>query len=70
MHHWYQRHQWQICHRCQQHRRQIYRWCQIHRWKIATGINKIAWGKFATNTACVVDTGGKFATGVNDTGGK
>jgi hypothetical protein len=25
---------------------------------------------FATSSACVVDTGGKFATGVNDTGGK
>jgi hypothetical protein len=25
---------------------------------------------FATNSACVVDTGGKFATGVNNTGGK
>ncbi len=24
----------------------------------------------ATSSACVVDTGGKFATGVNDTGGK
>ncbi len=24
---------------------------------------------FATSSACVVDTGGKFATGVNDTGG-
>jgi hypothetical protein len=26
-------------------------------------------GKFTTNTASVVDTSGKFATGVNDTGG-
>jgi hypothetical protein len=25
---------------------------------------------FATSFASVVDTGGKFATGVNDTGGK
>jgi hypothetical protein len=25
---------------------------------------------FATSSACVVDTGGKFAIGVNDTGGK
>jgi hypothetical protein len=25
---------------------------------------------FATSSAGVVDTGGKFATGVNDTGGK
>jgi hypothetical protein len=25
---------------------------------------------FATSSPCVVDTGGKFATGVNDTGGK
>jgi hypothetical protein len=25
---------------------------------------------FATSSACVVDTGGKFATGVNVTGGK
>jgi hypothetical protein len=24
---------------------------------------------FATSSSCVVDTGGKFATGVNDTGG-
>jgi hypothetical protein len=27
-------------------------------------------GKFATNTAGVVDTGGKFITGVNNTGSK
>jgi hypothetical protein len=25
---------------------------------------------FATSSPCVVDTGGKFATGANDTGGK
>ncbi len=25
---------------------------------------------FTTSSACVVDIGGKFATGVNDTGGK
>jgi hypothetical protein len=25
---------------------------------------------FVTSSACVVDNGGKFATGVNDTGGK
>jgi hypothetical protein len=25
---------------------------------------------FATSSPCVVDTGGKFATNVNDTGGK
>jgi hypothetical protein len=25
---------------------------------------------FASSYPCVVDTGGKFATGVNDTGGK
>jgi hypothetical protein len=25
---------------------------------------------FATSFTCVVDTGGKFATGVNNTGGK
>jgi hypothetical protein len=25
---------------------------------------------FATSSACVLDTGGKFATAVNDTGGK
>jgi hypothetical protein len=30
---------------------------------IATGIND-------TSSTCVVDTGGKFATGVNDAGGK
>jgi hypothetical protein len=48
--------------------------------KFATGVNDTG-GKlppvsttseanFATSSACVVDTGGKFATGVNDTGGK
>ncbi len=46
---------WQICHRCQRHRRQFCRRYQRHRWQFATGINA---------------TGGKFATGVNNTGGK
>jgi hypothetical protein len=66
---WYQRHRWQICHRCQRHRRQI-----------VTGINDTGGNlptvsttpvaNFAIIFPCVVDTGGKFATGVNDTGGK
>jgi hypothetical protein len=34
---------------------------QLHWWQICDV------GKFATGTASVVDTGGKFATGVNDT---
>ncbi len=75
VHHRCQRHRWQICHRYQRHRRQILppvslvlltpvanlppvsicRRCQRRRWQIATGIN---------------DTGGKFAAGVIDTGGK
>jgi hypothetical protein len=38
------------------------KWC-------TTGIN-VTGGKFATDTAGVVDTGGKFATGVVDTGDK
>ncbi len=47
-----------ICHRCQWHRWQICRRCRWYRWQFATG---------------VVDTGGKFAAGVNntrETGGK
>jgi hypothetical protein len=36
---------------------------------IAAGINDTG-SKFATSSACVVDTGGKFAIGVIDTGGK
>ncbi len=40
---------------CQRYRRQICLRCQRRRWQIATGIN---------------DTGGKFAAGVVDTGGK
>jgi hypothetical protein len=37
--------------------------------RLTTGINDTG-GKFATSFFSVVDTGGKFATGVNDTGGK
>jgi hypothetical protein len=45
-----------VHHQYQQHRRQICRQCQIcHRWQIAT---------------CIKDSGGKFATGVNDTSSK
>jgi hypothetical protein len=47
------------CHRFQRHRRQICHQYQRHRRQI-----------FATCSPCVVDTGGKFATGVNDTGSK
>jgi hypothetical protein len=36
--------------------------------KCTTGINDTG-GKFASYTASVVDTSGKFATGDNDTGG-
>jgi hypothetical protein len=42
----------------------------IHDSKCTTGIND---GKFATSTAGLIDineTGGKFATGIKDTGGK
>jgi hypothetical protein len=37
--------------------------------RCTTGI-KDTGGNFATSFASVVDTGGKFAAGVNDTGGK
>jgi hypothetical protein len=47
------------CHRYQRHRGQICHLYQRHRWQ-----------NFATSSACVVDTGSKFATGVNDTSGK
>jgi hypothetical protein len=47
----------------------VHHQCQLQRWQIAAGINDIG-SKFATNTASVVDTGGKFAIGVNDTGSK
>jgi hypothetical protein len=36
---------------------------------LTTGINDTG-GNFATSFTSVVDTGGKFAAGVNDTGGK
>jgi hypothetical protein len=39
----------------------------LHRSKFAAGING---GKFTINTASVVHTVGKFATGVNDTDSK
>ncbi len=42
------------CHRCQWHRWQICRRCHWYRWQFAAGI---------------VDTGGKLATGVNNTRG-
>ena len=48
----YRWHRWQICHRCQQHKGnwwQICRRCRWYRRQFATG---------------VIDTGGKFATGV------
>ncbi len=37
--------------------------------KILNGPNGIlwGWGEIATSFPCAVDTGGKFATGVNDT---
>jgi hypothetical protein len=41
-----------ICHRCHWHRWQICRRCRWYRWQIATG---------------VIATGGKFATGINNT---
>ncbi len=47
-----------ICHRCHWQRWQICRWCRWYRRQIATGL---------------VDSGGKFATGINntsETGGK
>jgi hypothetical protein len=41
---------------------------EICKSRCTTGINNTS-GKFATSTASVVDTGGNFATGVNDTAG-
>ncbi len=63
LHHWSQQHQWQICHLyhwCRWYWQQICHRCQRYRdrrhwWQIATDIN---------------DTVDKFATGVNNTGGK
>jgi hypothetical protein len=57
VHHWYQRHQWQIC--------QKNTGINDTRSKFATGINDTG-GKFAPG---VNDTGGKFSAGVNNTGG-
>jgi hypothetical protein len=59
VHHPYQRHRWQICHRYQQHQRQNF----------ATNFANVVdtGGKFST---LVNDTGGKFASGVNNAGGK
>jgi hypothetical protein len=45
VHHWYQRHQWQLL--------------------LTTPA-----ANFVTSFASVVDTGGKFPAGVNNTGGK
>jgi hypothetical protein len=69
VHHRCQRHRWQMCHRC-----------LSHRWQIAAGINDTGGNlplvsttpaaNFATSCPCVVDTSGKFATGVVDTSGK
>ncbi len=55
VHHRYQRHRWQICHRCQGHRRQNYRRYQWHRWQICRRCQLYRW---------------QLATGNNDTGGK
>ncbi len=61
MHHWYQLHRWQICHLYQWHRRQIF---------LAFLLPLlIPVANFSTIFASVVDTCGKFATGVNDTSG-
>jgi hypothetical protein len=59
VHHQFQRHQQQICHQCVNYTSA----------KFATGINNTG-GKFATNTARVVDAGSKFGTSVIDTSGK
>jgi hypothetical protein len=65
--HRYQRHRWQICHLCQRHRAanchrfQRHRWQICHRYQPATPASN-----FATSFTSVVDTGGKFAAGVND----
>ncbi len=58
MHHRYQGHGWQICHRCQRPAAANF----------ATGTTGVVdtGGKFATS---VNDTGGKFAAIVNDTCG-
>ncbi len=44
--------------------------CQRHQWQICHRYQRHRWQHFATSSPCVVDTGGKFATGVNETGGK
>jgi hypothetical protein len=58
VHHWYQRHRWQICHQYQRQRRQIF-----PPFLLALLIP-------VANCHGVNDTGGKFATGVNDAGDK
>jgi hypothetical protein len=42
---------------------------QRHRRKNLPPVSTTPAANFATSSPCVVDTGGKFATGVNDTGG-
>jgi hypothetical protein len=58
VHHQYQRHRWQICHRSTT---SAANFATSFTSDIDTG------GKFATG---VIETGGKFAAGVYDTGGK
>jgi hypothetical protein len=40
VHHWYQRHGWQICRQCQLHRRQICHQYQRHQWQIKVNLKK------------------------------
>ncbi len=70
MHHQYQRHRWQICHRCRG------RWYQRHRWQICHRYQRHRRQIFTPFSLALLiptgvnNTGGKFATAVNDTGGK
>ncbi len=70
VHHWYQQHRWQICHRCQRYLSQICRRCQCQwqLWQIDTGAN-ITGGKFANGVNFSELRFFPFSAGVNDTSG-
>ncbi len=74
VHHWYQRHRWQICHRYQRHRRQIFTPLSLALLIPVATIPAANLPPVSTtpvaNCHRYQGTGGKFATGVIDTGGK
>ncbi len=62
-------HRWQICPRCRWFRWQICRRWRWYRWQFATGVVDTG-GKFATGINNTSETGGNFAAGVVDTDGQ